>query len=199
MLRPWGAHVLPPDLLGRTFADPPCYNRRVINPVIRLFKVLQSNTHPAEVALGAVLGLFFGLTPSGQTHLIVLGLLFFFLRINRGAALLVFPIAKTAYLMGVWSVADRVGYALLTSPAIPSEIWSFVIQAPVLALLRLDHTLVLGGMALATAAGVPLFLAVVWAVLAYRATFAEKIGRWNVVKALRGFALVKWFADRWSR
>jgi uncharacterized protein (TIGR03546 family) len=171
----------------------------VIKQTIRLFQALQSNTHPAEIALGAVLGLYFGLTPSNQTHLIILVLLFFFLRVNRAAALLVFPVAKLIYLAGAWNFADRIGFALLTSPSIPAGVWSFVTHAPVLALLKLDHTLVLGGMLLASAAAVPVFLAVVWAVLAYRASFAEKVSRWNVLKALRGFALVKWFADRWSK
>ncbi len=171
----------------------------MIGQTIRLFSLLQSNTHPAEIALGAVLGLYFGLTPSNQTHLILLILLFFVLKINRGMALIVFPAAKLVYLAGAWSAADGLGYWLLTSPSIPTGVWAFVTHAPVLALLRLDHTLVLGGMLLATAAGVPVFLAVVWAVLAYRASFAEKVGRWNVLKALRGFALVKWFSDRWSK
>jgi uncharacterized protein (TIGR03546 family) len=172
---------------------------RVIKQTIRLFQVLQSNTHPAEIALGAVLGLYFGLTPSNQTHLIILVLLFFFLKVNRAAAILVFPLAKLVYLAGGWSLADGIGFALLTSPSVPSGLWAFVTHSPVLALLRLDHTLVLGGMVLATAAGIPVFLAVVWAVMAYRASFAEKVSRWNVIKALRGLGLIKWFSDRWSK
>lgn len=171
----------------------------MFGPVLNLFKLLQSNTHPAEIALGAVLGAYFGLTPSNQTHLILLVLLFFFLKINRVMALLTFPIFKLIYLAGAWTAADRLGYWLLTQPSIPSGIWAFATHAPLLALLKLDHTLVLGGMLLATAAAVPVFLLVTWAVLAYRATLAEKISRWNVIKALHGMSLVKWFLDRGSK
>jgi uncharacterized protein (TIGR03546 family) len=171
----------------------------MIGQTINLFKLLQSNTHPAEIALGAVLGAYFGLTPSNQTHLILLVLLFFFLKINRVMALLTFPIFKLIYLVGAWTAADRLGYWLLTHSSIPSGFWSFVTQAPLLALLKFDHTLVLGGFLLASAAAVPVFLMVTWAVLAYRATFAEKISRWNVVKALRGMGLVKWFLDRGNK
>ncbi len=171
----------------------------MINQVIRLARLLQSNTDPRQIALGAVLGLFFGFTPSDQTHLIILVLLFFFLKINRAAAMLVYPIAKLIYLLGLWKVADQTGYYLLTASPVPQAAWSFVTHAPVLALLRFDHTLVLGGMALALAAGIPLFIGVMWAVYAYRASMAEKVGRWNLVKGLQGLSLVKWFADRWGK
>lgn len=171
----------------------------MIRQVIRLARLLQSNTDPRQIALGAVLGLFFGFTPSDQTHLIVLVLLFFFLKINRAAALLVYPFAKLIYFFGLWNVADRVGYYLLTDSPVPHGVWSFVTHAPVLALLRLDHTLVLGGMALATIAGIPFFIGVVWAVYAYRASMAEKVGRWNVLKGLQGLSFVKWFLDRWGK
>ena len=171
----------------------------MVNQVISLARLLQSNTDPRQIAFGAVLGLFFGLTPANQTHLIVLFLLFFLLKINRGAAMLVCPVAKLAYLAGLWSVADRIGFYLLTGSAVPAAVWSWIFHAPVLALLRWDHTLVLGGMALAAAAGVPLFIAVMWAVYAYRASVAEQVGRWNVLKALQGFAVIRWFAERWGK
>lgn len=171
----------------------------MLSQIVRLAKLLQSNTDPRQIAFGAVLGLFFGFTPSGQTHLIILVLLFFFLKINRAAAMLVFAPAKLIYLTLLWPVADRLGYYLLTDSPVPGSVWAFAVHAPVLALLRLDHTLVLGGMLLAAAAGIPLFILVMWAVHAYRASFAERVGRWNLVKALQGFSLFKWFADRWSK
>ena len=171
----------------------------MLNQVVSLARLLQSNTDPRQIAFGAVLGLFFGFTPSGQTHLIVLVLLFFLLKINRGAAMLTFVPAKLIYLTLLWPLADRLGYYLLTDSPVPARVWSFAVQAPVLALLRLDHTLVLGGMTLAAAAGVPVFIGVMWAVHAYRASFAERVGRWNAVKALQGFSIVKWFVDRWGK
>lgn len=171
----------------------------MLGQTVRLLQALQSNTHPAEIALGAVLGLYLGLTPSDQTHLIILVLLFFFLKINRGMALLIFPVAKLIYLAGAWSVADRLGYWLLTLPSLPQGFWSFMTQTPVLALLKLNHTLILGGMVIATIAAIPVFLAVVWAVTAYRATLAEKIGRSNLIKALRGMSLIKWFFDHGNK
>jgi uncharacterized protein (TIGR03546 family) len=171
----------------------------MINQIISLAKVLQSNTNPSEIALGAVLGLFFGFTPSNQTHLILLVLLFFFLKINRATAMLVFPIAKLMYLVGAWSFADQIGYYLLTASPVPASIWSFVMNAPVLALLRWDHTLVIGGMAIALALSIPVYLAAIWGVHTYRATLAERVARWNVVKSLQSISLVKWFSDRWHQ
>lgn len=171
----------------------------MIRQIFHLARLLQSNTDPRHIALGAVLGLFFGFTPSNQTHLIILVLLFFFLKINRAAAMLVYPLAKLIYFFGLWKVADRIGYSLLTASPVPHDVWSFVTHAPVLALLRFDHTLVLGGMSLALMTGIPLFIGVVWAVQVYRASFAERVGRWNLVKALQGMTLVKWFVDRWGK
>lgn len=171
----------------------------MIQQVIGLVKALQSNTDPRQIALGAVLGLFFGLTPSGQTHLIFLVLLFFFLKINRAAAMVVFAPAKLLYYLWLWPVADQIGYRLLTHPALPDGFWNFVTQAPVLALWRFDHTLVLGGVLLAAAASVPVFIMTLWAVYAYRASVAEKVGRWNVLRGLQSFSLFKWFFDRWGK
>ncbi len=171
----------------------------MIHQIFSLVKLLQSNTDPHEIALGAVLGLLFGLTPTNQTHLILLVLIFFFFKINRAAALLVFPIAKLFYLVGVWSVADRVGYYLLTASPVPASAWSFINHAPVLALLKWDHTLVLGGMLISLVLSLPVYAAAIWGVHTYRATVAERFARWNVVKSLQSISFIKWFMDRWNR
>jgi hypothetical protein len=61
------------------------------------------------------------------------------------------------YVLGVSSLADRVGGLLLIDAHSLSGFWSFVTGLPALALLDLNNTLIAGGLALSLALTIPVF------------------------------------------
>ena len=61
--------------------------------LLNLFKSLNSNSHPGEIAHGAALGVIMGMIPKDNVLWYILFVLFFFIRINKAVYLLVFPYA----------------------------------------------------------------------------------------------------------
>lgn len=163
----------------------------LIRPIFNLFRALQSNTSPGELASGAVLALYFGLTPLNHTHVIFLLLMLFFFKINRALSILVVPVIKIFYYLGLANLADFIGtYLLVQTPAL-GPFWARVTHTPVLAYLDLQYTMVLGGLLLAAALSLPMYLLAYLAVNAYRAKFRDKVNSWRIVKWLQGLSIVQ--------
>ena len=171
----------------------------MIRSVISLIKGLQANTAPAEIAWGAALALFIGFTPMKGSHQIFLFLLFFFLKMNRTATLLLLPLTKLVYVLGLYTLADRIGYWLLTEVSFLRPFWAWVSHAPVLAYLNLNNTLVLGGFVLAIFLTLPLYIGIYRLVGCYREKVARKSEQWKAVRWLQGMGIVKWFSSWWPR
>jgi uncharacterized protein (TIGR03546 family) len=169
----------------------------MIKSVLNLIGSLQSNSSPGEIAAGVVLGLFIGLTPMSGTHLLIFGLLFFFLKIQKGATVLSVPLFKLAYLLGFSGVLDSIGYYLLVDVSALRPFFAWAVQAPVLAYLNLNQTLVLGGCVVALALSIPAYLTVTAGVGAYRSYFHSNVEKWGIVRWLKGLSFIKWIATWW--
>ncbi len=170
----------------------------MIRSVISLVKAFQSNQSPAGVGAGAAMALYIGLTPITGSHAFFLWLAFFFFRMNKAATLIVLPIVKIFYLLGFAYLADQLGFFLLNQPAL-YPLWSWVTHAPVLALLNLNHTVVLGGALLAAALTFPVYWLVCRGILAYRKRYAEKVEKWRAIRWLRSLGIVKWIYSWWPK
>ena len=162
----------------------------MIRPIFNLFRALQSNTSPGDLAAGAVMSLYFGLTPLNHTHVIFLILIFFVVKINRALSILVVPVIKIFYYLGLAHVADFIGTYLLMAPPL-GPFWARVTHMPVLAWLDLQYTTVLGGLVLALLLSRQMYLLAYQAVLAYRARFREKVANWRLVKWLHSLTWVQ--------
>jgi uncharacterized protein (TIGR03546 family) len=169
----------------------------MIRPVISLIKALQSNTAVGEVAAGAVLALYAGFTPFKGTHQIFLFLIFFFFKMNKAATLILLPLTKLIYILGLSLLADKIGTYLLMDLTFLHGFWSWVTHAPILAYLNLNNTLVLGGFVIALALSMPVYFLVKKAVAVYHARVGQKVQQWAVVRWLRGLWIVKWCSGWW--
>lgn len=171
----------------------------MIRSVVSLIRNLQSNASPTEVASGAVLSLYIGFTPWSGSHQLFLFLLFFFLKINRTAALLLLPLMKLIYLLGLSYLADTAGFYLLTEVPALAGFWSWVTHAPVLAYLNLNQTVVLGGFVIALVLSVPFYFLMCWLIGLYRRSLGQKVARWKVTRWLNGLGIVKWISAWWPK
>lgn len=171
----------------------------MIRPVINLIKALQSNVSPGEIAAGAAMGVFFGFTPMNRTHVIFLVLAFFLFRINRAACVLTIPLYKLAYYLGVVNLADGLGNYLLLRADFLTPFWTWITNAPVLAYLELNHTLVLGGLIISLLLSLPVYVLCVQLVLEYRARLRTKMANWKVVQWAQKLTLVRWAASWWPK
>ncbi|MEI8176650.1 MAG: DUF2062 domain-containing protein [Candidatus Omnitrophota bacterium] len=162
----------------------------VISLPVRIIKLLEENTSSVEVAGGVCLGLFLGFTPLNGPFAFLLALFFFLVKINRASTLLTLPLFKLLYIFGGAHLADRVGSYLLIDAGYLAGFWSFVTNLPVLAYLNLNTTIVIGGIALALIAAVPVFIGSRLAVIGLRRRYAEKMKNSKVSKFIDGLKKV---------
>jgi len=171
----------------------------MIGPVIKLIRVLQSNTHPREIAAGGVLALFFGLTPLNHTHVIFLVLAFFLFRINRAATVLLLPVVKLFFYLGLAEAADAAGYTLLARWEFLAPFWGFLTNAPVLTYLDFNYTLVLGGCVLAAVLSAPVYFLIIRAVNVYRGSLGQRLNEWKITRWIKGLTISKWITSWWPK
>ncbi|MGH7197850.1 MAG: TIGR03546 family protein [Candidatus Omnitrophota bacterium] len=171
----------------------------MIRSFVGLIRNLQSNASPAEVASGAVLSLYIGFTPWTGSHQLFLFLLFFFLKVNRAATLLLLPLMKLITLLGISALADTIGFYLLTEVPALAGFWAWVTRAPVLAYLNLNQTVVLGGFVIALALSAPVYFLMGWLIGLYRRSLGQKVARWQVTRWLNGLGIVKWISSWWPK
>ena len=129
-----------------------------LNLPAKIIRLFDSNRSSSEVAAGVCMGMFMGFIPMNGPILIPLFACFFIFRINRLAAMLILPLFKLLYFLGIYKLADLAGGAILINADFLSEFWRIITHFPVLALLGLNNTLVTGGLAISFILTVPVFL-----------------------------------------
>ena len=60
----------------------------MLKAIVKFFKAINSNSHPAEIAHAFALGMILGFMPKDNALWYILTVFFFFFRINRGALII---------------------------------------------------------------------------------------------------------------
>ena len=159
----------------------------------KIFRILNSELTPTQVAVGFCFGVLAGLVPWGPNTLFWLTIAFL-TSCSFSATLLAFALFRVLAWM-LLPVSYAVGNFLLGQEAL-EPLWSALTHAPILAWLKLNHYAVLGSYALALLFSVFAFFAVRGFVRKYRDSFFQYIERSRPWKALsqreRLFRIVQW-------
>ncbi|MBD3426281.1 MAG: TIGR03546 family protein [Candidatus Omnitrophica bacterium] len=146
----------------------------LINLPVKIVKLFTSNVSESEVAAGVVMGMFFGFIPLNGPMAILLFVLFFIFRINRLASILVLPVFKLFYVLGVYRISDMVGGLLLIDLKFLSGVWRILTSLPVIAYLDLGNTLVTGGLVVSGVLAYPVYLASKKGIVVFRKKYFDK-------------------------
>jgi uncharacterized protein (TIGR03546 family) len=145
----------------------------MLNAIVKLFKSLNANSHPGEIAHAACLGVFLGLMPKTNALWFILTVFFLFLRVNRGALILIAALA-TLIAPVFDALLDSAGYAiLLFAPAVP--FYRALLDIPFVAFTKFNNTMVMGSIAASLIAYIPLYVIVRLIVRLWRVTVSPKI------------------------
>ena len=161
-----------------------------INLPVKIVRLFTSNVSTSEVAAGVVLGMFMGFIPLNGPMAILLFVCFFFFKINRLATMLVLPLFKLLYVLGISSVTDSIGGALLIKLEFLAPLWSFLTHFPVLALLNVNNTLVAGGLALSAVLTIPVYPLSQKGIVLLRTKYFDKIKNSKLVKSFIKLPLI---------
>ncbi|TXH21183.1 MAG: TIGR03546 family protein [Elusimicrobia bacterium] len=146
-------------------------------------QALNAKATPRAVAGGVALGALIGLSPTGGVQNIALLLLIFLLPVNKSASI----VSALAFAAVAWPAAplfDRLGYFLLTRPALQG-LWTAFYNTPVVPWTRFNNTVVLGGLTTGLLLFAPVFFGATWGVQRYRDRVVAVAAKWRLFQILR--------------
>ena len=154
-----------------------------MNTLAKLLKALNSETAPAQIALGACFGFVMGLTPLFSLHNLLLLFLVLVLRANLSAFL-----ASLALFSGLAYVVDplfdRVGLGLLTSSMLEG-LWTSLYNTTLGRLGRFNNTITLGSLVCALLLVVPFFMASTRLIEKYREHVLAWVRKTRVMRMIQ--------------
>ncbi|MDD4202585.1 MAG: DUF2062 domain-containing protein, partial [Candidatus Omnitrophica bacterium] len=129
-----------------------------INLPMKIIKLFDSNVSAQEIALGVCMGMFMGFIPLKGVLGILLVICFLIFKINRLTTMLVLPIFKLIYLLGLYHFTDAIGGWLLIDIKPLMSFWNIIAGLPLIAFLDINNTLVTGGLVLSALLFAPVYL-----------------------------------------
>lgn len=156
----------------------------MLGMLARLFKAMNSESGPWQIAWGFVLGMIIGLTPFLSLHNLIILFLAMSLRINFSGFILAWLFfSGLAYLFD--PVADYIGESLLEAQALQG-LWIALYDMPLARLFQFNHTITLGSLTFA------LLFAPFWLFISYQLVinYRKRVMAWfvklKVVQTLKG-------------
>ena len=138
----------------------------MIDHIARLIKTLNSETEPGQISLAVCFSMVAGLTPALSPHNLLVLLAVLLLRVNLSAFILGWLFfSAAAFLLD--PLFHRIGLALLTAGTLEG-LWTYMYNIPVLRFARFNNSVVMGSVAVAVIAFVPLYLLSNMLIVKYR-------------------------------
>jgi uncharacterized protein (TIGR03546 family) len=150
----------------------------------KLFKALNSDSSPWQLALGFALGMVMGLTPLLGLHSLLLLFIVLFFRVNVTGFLVswaVFSLLSIPLSM----MLSNLGEALLLNEGLQS-VWSVLYSSYIGQLSQFYHTLTLGSLLTSIVLFPFILIASKKLIEQYRQRFMQWVNQWRVVQFIKG-------------
>lgn len=159
----------------------------------KLFKALNANQHPEQIALSFVLGMILGLTPLFFAHNFLTLALIFVLRVNLSAVIVAFILfSGLSYLLD--PVFNQVGLILLAEPSL-TAIFTEMYNQGIWRILHFNNSIVIGSILVAYALSIPAFYVFLFLVKSYRKRFLAWVTKLKIVQWLGRSEKAKFIAE----
>jgi uncharacterized protein (TIGR03546 family) len=147
-----------------------------------IISALNSEGRPGQVAAGLALGACLGLTPLLNLHNLVIVLAALILDVSLAGFTLGWTLfVPVGFLLD--PLFDAIGTALLSAPSLRG-LWTGIVNTPVLALLNLNNSVVLGSLVFWIVMFVPIYVLARHGIARYRATLYERLKRTKFFQAV---------------
>lgn len=165
----------------------------ILKWLVNIFKALNSNQHPLEIAEGIGFGILLALIPSN--NLLWWGVFFisFFLSINQAVMMVILAIGKL-FVPFFDPLLDSLGYMILSVPAL-EDFYDWFFNLLLIPLLRLHNTVVMGAFAFGILLYFPILFVMVRLVRYYRQVIRQKIIESKWFKAFTSSPIIAGLID----
>jgi uncharacterized protein (TIGR03546 family) len=165
--------------------------------IIKLFKALNSNSHPGEIAHAVCLGLLLGFLPKGNILWILAFIFIFFVRINKGAWFLM--ILACSFLTDVLDpFFDTVGWYVLHLPAL-TPVFTTLLDVPFVGFTQFNNTIVMGSLVVGLLAYIPLYILSRILIMLWRKYGVPVVSKSKLFKAFYKMPLISKIANLASK
>ena len=166
----------------------------LIKLIQSLFGALHSEGTPGQLAAGIVLGSFLGLTPLFNLHNALIFAALVLLNVSFAGGMLGWALfVPIGFLLD--PLFDWIGHSVLLAPSLRG-LWTSFYNTPIIPLTNFNNTVVLGSLVFAILFSVPLFFAMLVAIIRYRATIGERVRQsrfYRAVMASKAYNVYKMF------
>ncbi|MFW6134246.1 MAG: TIGR03546 family protein [Elusimicrobiota bacterium] len=149
----------------------------------KLFKALNAEASPSEIAGGVILGCIIGLTPTFTLHNLIVVFLIIILKVNISAAIF------SSILFGILGFAvdplsHFIGQKLLLFDWL-TPFWTALYNMPIIALSKFNNTIVLGSLIISIIIMLPLFKTTKKLVIKYREKLKYRVEKLKIIQILK--------------
>ncbi len=159
--------------------------------ISKIFRILNAEATPRQIAGGVALGMIIGLTPTFSLHNVVVVFLIMVIRVNLTAAILsMFAFDLVGFALD--PLSDWLGYSILISTTL-RPVWVEAYNASVIPFTHFNNTVVMGSVVISLILLYPVFLSTQYGVVRYRTDLAAKFQQWRIVKAIKMSRFYKYY------
>ncbi|MGI5172118.1 TIGR03546 family protein [Treponema sp. OMZ 840] len=154
----------------------------MIAPVVKLFKALNTNSHPGEIAHAASIGILLGFVPKNNALWYILFVFFLFVRIHKGTLFL--SILLGTLIAPLFDpLLDALGYAVLNIGALKPA-YAALLEIPFVAFTKFNNTIVAGSLTASLILYIPVYILTRFLVSGWRKFAAPALAQNKFVQAL---------------
>jgi uncharacterized protein (TIGR03546 family) len=151
--------------------------------LVKLFKVLNSEQSPAQIAAAISLAAIFGLTPLISLHNLLVLFVVLFFRVNLTFFLLAWPLFTGLGVL-ITPLSEELGFKLLQAPEL-IPFWQDFYNTLVGRWSNFYYSNLIGSLAIAVAFAILSFPINTWLVRLYREKWLQKFEQYQFVRLLK--------------
>lgn len=161
----------------------------MLSYIVKMFKALNANAHPGEIAHAFACGMLLGFLPKSSVLWYAFFIIFLFIRMNKGAFFLTILLGSLfAPLLD--PLFDTIGYAFLTLPEL-QDIFMSLLDIPFVVYTQFNNTIVSGSIIFSLLGYIPFYVFMRLFVKLWRKTLQPMIMNCPITKAFLKLPLIR--------
>ncbi len=164
----------------------------MVRYIVKLIRVMNSDTDPRQISLGFSLGMILGLTPLTNPHNLFVFLIILFLRVNISAAILSWAVF-TVLAFPLDPIFHQLGLFVLIQMGILGDLWTALYNMPLIPYTHFNNSILMGSLIFSLLIFYPVYRGGTFMIVKYREIFMERFNNWKITQILRASSLYKWY------
>ena len=161
----------------------------MLSKIFKLFKALNANVNPGEIAHAFSCGLLLGFLPKNNLLWYLIFVFFLFVRINKPMYILM-TLLGSALSVGLDPLFDAIGYRILTVGSLEG-FYASLLEIPFVAFTKFNNSVVMGALAFGIVLYIPFYFLGRLFVFSWRKWLAPVLRNSRVFKAIYKLPLIE--------